>query len=357
MNEFMGDLRSAISSKCPDAFEDYEGHVSWWRALHSGYEGFCLQGQEGCRDNEERVKSTREFEALARAYLMETFPEWEDHVGRLSRMSLYKRSYTTSRLRPPFGVGSRKAEEKQHKTEFMSRLGISNSLAEIAECEGVRTWKESLHNDCEASIIIGIGLDDELVYTTAYKGHRTSEHLHEQHAAMAEHNFPLKYPTSAPFYDKWKDSDKNSLRLYRGFGDKYWDHSTGGKRWFLTSMFGHCQNTGFRHNETGLFISAVREDYFRRMPSLDTGLRWITKDYFLSDEGSNVFYYIEQFDHPEFGRDAEEMMDDIEFFANNCKFITAIYADDGSVTLIHDKFVDIANPVRAGHSFYLDCHE
>ena len=118
---------------------------------------------------------------------------------------------------------------------------------------------------------------------------------------------------------------------------------------------------GFGPDESAVMISVVREDWMFELMKRGQE-RWYTKDYWLSEEGSTISHHIDfvsgwnrEMD-PNDDHHPDNRMNQIQFFAENCKMITAIYDDNGFVTIVDDACLDVDWRV-SGERMFLDCYE
>jgi hypothetical protein len=371
----IGEIRAIANTKCPDAREDYIGHKLWWTTLLNGYESFVMSGVNDSKDHKEKIQSIREFSGFMDHY-MKDWPEWDLVKLRLARLCLYKNSYTNDRISPSdkfYGRETKyKASMDQYRREFLSRMGISNGIMEAC-CQPSmlehRTAARHERGILDNGIIIGYGNDEEILEEFSYEGSRmvfkrTKEQLNDASIFWGEYQKAFRLPLT-PFVDIFGTYSTVAKEFYKMFGEHYWAlNGRRGRRWCGTQMFGGHQNMGFGPDESAVMISVVREDWMFELMKRGQE-RWYTKDYWLSEEGSTISHHIdyaEMWDEPMDPNDdhhPENRMSQIQFFAENCKMITAIYDDNGFVTIVDDACLDVDWRVSGGRGerMFLDCYE
>lgn len=368
----IGEIRAIAKTKCPNAREDYIGHKLWWTTLLNGYESFVMSGVASANGHTEKIQSIREFAGFM-DYYMKDWPEWDLVKLKLARLCLYKNSYTNDRIAPqdhyPRDKVKYKASMDQYRREFLSRMGISNGLMEIC-CQPSmlehRTAARHERGILDNGIIIGYGGDEELWEEKYYSGTKArykinKEQMNEDSILQYEYQRAFRLPLT-PFVDIFGTYSTVAKDFYKMFGEHYWTYNNrGGKRWCSANMFANGHNIGFGANESAVMISVVREDWMLELMRRGQE-RWYTKDYWLSEEGSTISHHIDYVDgwteppdlndeyHP------ENRMNQIQFFAENCKMITAIYDDNGFVTIVDDACLDMDWKVE-GERMFLDCYE
>lgn len=380
MSDFMGNIRAIINTPCPDPVEDYDGHKSWWKTLHDGYEGFAMQGCNACSGYEAKNQSIMEFEGYLEHYLKDT-QNWNAVKMRLARLSLYKRSYVINRL-DAFDKNHKlihaqdRASARQYKREFLSNIGMSNCAAEIM-CQESILSVTGKHSYREVDVIIGVGSDPDLLEERqerwgSYVELLSKIELPSLLVRSSQNKFIYK---DGPFVNLWDRDGKAARDMYRMFGELLWkndplsDLGLEDDRLFIGKRWGKCsgpiyggENAGFGSNECGVFISMVREDHMRRLISSGDG-RWYNPNYFQNEGNSLDGYWGNDRDDedggdPDHEYSLQSRMDSIEFYATHSRFYTGIYDDDGFVTVVDgqllDKDIDLDNH---GHRYYLDCYE
>lgn len=375
MSDFMGNIRAIINTPCPDPVEDYDGHKSWWKTLHDGYEGFAMQGCNACSGYEAKNQSVMEFEGYLEHYLKDT-QNWDVVKMRLARLSLYKRSYVNNRLKA-FDIWNKPIEEKYRANpnhlplEFRSNIGMSNCAAEIM-CQESILGVVGKHGYRQVDVVIGVGGDPQLVQLGDYGYHHVEQvpGLEAVSLFWSRAQAPFIYK-NGPFVNLWDRDGEAALELYKMFGKILLEERLGeerpgrylGKRWLNNSgpISGNYQNSGFGPNECGVFISMIRENHMKHLIKSGEG-RWYNPNYFQNEGNSLDGYWGNDGADGDGENDHEyslqSRMESIEFYAKHSRFYTGIYDDSGFVTIVYGKLLDRDIMLdESGRRYFLDCYE